>query len=401
MSERGKRLAMAILWWLPPAVVACLVGAVGLQIGSIIPWDPFALDLGIYRRAGVDLLAGRDFYLTPQESWPFIYPPFAALLAVPLAWMSWTVTTIVWPALNAALLMAIGYRFGIKGWRLCLLITLAVVVVEPIRITLAFGQINIVLMALVVLDSLPGKRLLGERRWLPEGWLTGLAAAIKLTPGIFAVYQLGVRRWRVAAVTVGTFLLSVVIGFLALPAASVEFWPRLAGGDSGINEGLFHYTNQSVVGNAVRLFGDGAETAALPFAALAGLIGLVAAVAWHRLGQVSLALSLVGFAALVASPISWSHHYVWVLPLGLVLFRSRRELPRLVLVTGILLVAYVTFAPFNALPYAQEETWGIGYRLLNTAGLLLALTFMISCLLVGVRKLRDRTAVSDVAVSSG
>ncbi|MGY4720192.1 glycosyltransferase 87 family protein [Naumannella huperziae] len=387
--------ALALL--VPPALVAIAVGAVGLELGTLIPFEPFALDLGIYRRAGEQVLTGQDFYARPVGGWPFIYPPFAALLSVPLALLAWPVAVIAWAVLNAGLLMLIGRRFGLAGWRLSVFTAAVIIAVEPIRITIAFGQINIALLALVLLDLLPAP---GRRRRGPVGWLAGVATGIKLTPGIFAVQQFLAGRRRVALIIFGTFLASVIIGFAILPGASVTFWTRLVGGDSGINDGIFHYTNQSVLGNAVRLFGADAQRPALAVAAVAGLAGLAAGALWQRLDQPALGLCLTGFAALVASPISWSHHYVWVLPLGLVLLR-RAGIPWGLRVSGWALVGYVALAPFNLLPYAEQETWPLWIRLADAAGLALALIFLGTALVLGVRRIRARPRAGATAAATG
>ena len=160
------------------------------------------VDLDVYRRAGSVLLAGGDFYDLPGPL-QFLYPPFAAVLAVPLALLPATVVQIGWTAAGAMALVAILHRFGLTGWLLSLAGAAVVYIVEPVVQTLAFGQLGIFLVALVVLDLAPGPRVF-PRRLLPEGVLTAVAAAIKLTPAIFVVYLLVVRKFRAFWVAVVT-----------------------------------------------------------------------------------------------------------------------------------------------------------------------------------------------------
>ncbi|MDO5501064.1 MAG: glycosyltransferase family 87 protein, partial [Propionibacteriaceae bacterium] len=181
-----KRVALIVLYAIPPIFAAFYAGATEIKDGQFVPWQVHMIDLDVYRRAALELLAGQDFYLTAKDAYPFIYPPFAALLSLPLAIFTRGQSEFFWMIVNAVVVMALVHRLGFKGWRLSIVATAAIWLVQPMRQTLGFGQVNILLMALVVLDLMPGPRLLGERRrLLPEGWLTGIATAIKLTPAIF------------------------------------------------------------------------------------------------------------------------------------------------------------------------------------------------------------------------
>ena len=104
-----------------------------------------------------------------------------------------------------------------------------------------------------------------------------------------------------------------------VPTASFEFWARLARGDTGLGGSIIYYTNQSVMADVVRMLGPGrpAAVAGLAGCAVVALAGLWAAVLWHRLGEVRLAINLCGVAGLLASPVSWLHHFVWVVPLAI------------------------------------------------------------------------------------
>ena len=274
------------------------------------------VDLDVYRRAGSVLLAGGNFYDLPGQL-QFLYPPFAAVLAVPLALLPTPVVQIGWTAAGAMALVAILHRFGLTGWLLSLAGVVVVYVVEPVVQTLAFGQLGIFLVALVVLDLAPGPRVL-PRRLLPEGVLTAVATAIKLTPAIFVVYLLLVRKFRAFWVAVVTGIVVTLASAAIIPAASYEFWTRLAQGDTGLGHSLIYYTNQSVMANIVRIFGVGPEPAAvgLALSAVVAVAGVWAAVLWHRLGDIRLAVNLCGVAGLLASPVSWLHHFVWVVPLA-------------------------------------------------------------------------------------
>jgi alpha-1,2-mannosyltransferase len=349
MAGSLGRLLRAIAICLPPVLVALYVGATTFIGGTALPWRPIMVDLDVYRQTGSVVLAGGDFYNTSGRL-PFLYPPFAALLAVPLAVLPPTLVQVAWTGASALALVAVLYRFGLTGWVLSLLATATVFFVQPVVQTLAYGQLGIFLVALVVLDLVPGPRVL-RRRLLPEGVLTGLAAAIKLTPAIFGLYLLLAGKRRAFIVATGSAVAATLVSAALVPGPSVDFWGRLAHGDTGLGHSIIYYTNQSVMADIVRVLGLGSGPSLIGLAASAvvALAGLWAAVLWHRLGELGLAVNLCGVAGLLASPVSWLHHFVWVVPLAvsLVLDGSGRPrpLPRSLLILGWVFVGWLSAAP--------------------------------------------------------
>jgi alpha-1,2-mannosyltransferase len=243
--------------------------------------------------------------------------------------------------------------------------------VEPVSQTLAFGQLGIVLVALVVLDLVPGPRVLGAHRRLPEGVLTALAAAVKLTPAIFVVYLLAVRRWRAAGVAVATGLVVTLGTWAIVPGPSSTFWGRLARGDTGLGQSLIYYTNQSVMADVVRIggLGSGVAAAGLGVSAAVAALGVWAGAGWHRRGELGLAVVLVGVASLLASPVSWLHHFVWVVPMAVCLVERQRRvtttsgrtvrLPGWFSAWGWVFVGWVLVSPYRRFPNGAdlELTW--------------------------------------------
>jgi len=381
------RLARGMGICVPPIFVALYVGATGFG-GTFLPWHSNMVDLEVYRRAGSLLLAGGNFYDLPGQL-QFLYPPIAAVLAVPLALLPLTAVQIGWTAAGAVALVAILHRFGLTGWLLSLAGAVVVYIVEPVVQTLAFGQLGIFLVALVVLDLAPGPRVF-SRRLLPEGVLTAVAAAIKLTPAIFVVYLLAVRKFRAFWVAVLTCVVITLISAAIVPAASYEFWTRLAHGDTGLGHSIIYYTNQSVMADIVRIFGLGRAPAivGLALSAVLALAGVWAAMLWHRLGDVRLAVNLCGVAGLLASPVSWLHHFVWVVPLAMSLLERRpispRRLPAWFLVLGWLFVGWIVVAPFTDLPNGAdvELQWTWSQHALASVTAVVGLVLLAGAILI-------------------
>ncbi len=386
--EFWVRLARGIGICVLPVLVSLYVGATTFGGGSFIPWRPIMVDLEVYRHAGSVLLAGGNFYDLPGPL-QFLYPPFAAVLAVPLALLPTTVVQLGWTAAGALALVAILHRFGLQSWLLSVASAVAVYVVEPIVQTLAFGQLGIFLVALIVLDLVPGPRVF-SRRLLPEGVLTAIATAIKLTPAIFVVYLLVVRKYRAFWVAVITGIAITLLSAAVVPAASYEFWTRLAHGDTGLGHSIIYYTNQSVMADIVRIFGLGRAPAiaGLVLSAVVAVAGVWAAMLWHRLGDVRLAVNLCGIAGLLASPVSWLHHFVWVVPLAMSLVERRRigppSLPSWFLALGWLFVGWVVVAPFTDLPNGAdvELQWSWSQHLLASITAVLGLVLLAAAIMI-------------------
>jgi alpha-1,2-mannosyltransferase len=371
-----------------PVLVALYIGATTFGGGTFIPWRPIMVDLEVYRRAGSVLLAGGNFYDLPGPL-QFLYPPIAAILAVPLALLPSTAVQIGWTAAGAVALVAILHRFGLKGWVLSLAGAAAVLIVEPVVQTLAFGQLGIFLVALVVLDLAPGPRVF-PRRLLPEGVLTAIATAIKLTPAIFVLYLLVARKYRAFWVAVVTGIVLTLISVIIVPAASYQFWTRLAHGDTGLGHSIIYYTNQSVMADIVRIFGLGPGPAiiGLVISCVVAVAGVWAALLWHRLGDIRLAVNLCGVAGLIASPVSWLHHFVWVVPLAMSLLERRpigpRRLPLWYLASAWLFVCWVVVAPFTVLPNGAdvELQWTWSQHLLASITAVLGLVLIVGAILI-------------------
>ncbi len=362
-----------------PLLAALYVGGTQIPGGGLWPWHPGMIDLEVYRRTGALVLSGGDFF--GAEGLPWIYPPFAALLTVPFAWVSFEVAAVTWLALSVAALAAVLYRLGFTGWRLSLATTLVVLVVEPVRETLGFGQLAIFLVAAAVLDSMPGPRVL-QRRLLPEGWLTGVATAVKLTPAVVAAYNFFAGRRKPGLVAFFSFVAATALGFALLPTASLYYWTKLAMGDTGMNSGIVYATNQSIMGVWTRMLGYTGRGGLL-LSVLVVVVGIAAAVAVHRRGEVPLAICLAGVTSLLASPISWSHHYVWIVPLGIVLWQAR-DLPGWYRWFGLAYVAWGVVAPFKWLPRGDdvELSYAWWQQLVDNIGVVAGVGLLVGAVVI-------------------
>ena len=321
---------VAILGWL-----ALLVPAYWSLVDDTGQWL-FKLDSFVYYEAVRQWLDGGDlysWYANPaQHLWPFTYTPLAAWVIAPLTWMSYQSATVLLivatPLCAAVTTYAVLRRLGVGSWMAHTLspwlALIGVIALEPFPKTMEYAQVNAILMALVAVDLF----LVPQRsRW--RGALSGLAAAIKLTPAVAILVLLARREWRAAATMAGSAVGLTLLAALAAPTESWEFFTS-AMWDPG-RAGFADYSgNQNLKGAIARGLPESAWNLTW---AVCSLLAVVAA--WllcRRLDRLrgagdaaegpgqddglvlSLQISVVMVLGLLISPISWSHHWVWCLP---------------------------------------------------------------------------------------
>jgi alpha-1,2-mannosyltransferase len=288
----------------------------------------YHLDLDVYRIGGRVLLHGGNLYgmLPPTAQgvrMPFTYTPLAAIMLSPLSLIPLRAAGIVLDlAIVAVLALALRPFCRRVSWKLSWVLP-AALLLEPVRGNLAYGQVDVFLMALVVADCLTD-----SPRW-PRGALAGLAAAVKLTPALFIVFFLLRRDYRAAATMGASFATATGLGFLVAPADSARYWTSTVFDVGRIGEPQ-NASNQSIFGVLARA---GLHPGTTPFTylwlAIALLVMAAACLCMRqsfRAGDEQLALVLNAFAILLVSPISWSHHWVWAVPALLCLATSARRL---------------------------------------------------------------------------
>lgn len=194
-----------------------------------------------------------------------------------------------------------------------------VMLLEPVRTTIWYGQINVFLMLLVLADltRTPDRTGAGESRW--RGAAAGLAAGIKMTPLIFGLYLAIVGRWRAVAGLVAGFAATIVIGFVIMPKAALKFWTARISDSNRVGSPQ-SVGNQSLRGWLANLTGTDtpSTTIWLVLAVVALGVGMYAAYLAHHRGNELLALTMVGMTGCAVSPMSWGHHWVWFVPLTVI-----------------------------------------------------------------------------------
>lgn len=298
---------------------ACVLAELGLVIGFAIACRPF--DLTIYLWGGHSVTEGLRLYLVQANANWFTYPPFAAAVFTPLAALPAVVVDVAWELASvAAFAWSCVLALKLAGYRPARPALAAVVgagfLLEPVYHTLYLGQVNLFLLALVMTD------IWRAARGRTAGIGVGLAAAIKLTPAIFIVLFLLTRRTRDAVIAAGTFASCALAGYLVDPSASRLYWTRLFYDTRRVN--ATYISNQSPYAAATRIMGGvshvGSWYLAIPLVLGALGLAVAATLAWRQdwLG----AAAVTGTTSLLVCPISWTHHWVWIMPALIVLLRG-------------------------------------------------------------------------------
>lgn len=385
--------------WRPAArEVFLAVGVVaGLTAATLlVSWFKLPVDLEVYRRGGQGVLSGFDqIYVSPPRTLPFTYPPLSALLFVPLTAVPPLVATVVVTALSFAslyFLVVVARRHVLASHDMPRLqrvptaaLVLAAAAAEPVAATVGFGQVNLVLAALIVADL-----LIVRGRW--SGILLGLAIGIKVTPAVFLLLPLLRGDWATVRRSVVTVVLGVVLPMLVVPQSGLTFWMR-ALWDADRVGGVAYAGNQSIEGGLWRASGPGGVP--LVRVLLCVIVVALAIQAVRSLVRTDAfgALLAAAVAGLLVSPISWSHHWVWVVLLvpWLILYsrgtfgQSRTLLHRLSLGLGVAWVVagmgwVVRYPPAGD---GQEYFSPVLVKVLADTYLLLGLASLVVLVLAG------------------
>jgi len=356
------------------------------------------IDFGVYRAGGHAILHGSDLYAlrVPPVGLPFTYPPASALLFAPLALIPVRAGQVAWMA--ASLLgLCVFVRLALRRFAVgrattsvsvFLVVLLLVSRSDPVRVNLNFGQINVLIGLLVVAD------LGGGLPRVPRGVMTGVAAALKLTPLFLIAYFVAVRRYRAAVVALGTFAAVTLFAFLAAPGPSTDYWVHGYFADAKRTGGIAYISNQSLNGFLIRLAGspNHARVFWLPIVVLTavGILWLVRSVHDHRPW---LADSVALAAMLLLSPVSWVHHWILALPFLIASFRlgAHEHRSRVLLVLTAALTAALWFGLVWHVPNTHDREYHLSaWQIIegNSDVLLLALTIGTAFL---VARARDRS----------
>lgn len=376
-------------WLLALSVAARLAWA------YLVPNGANFVDLHVYVGGAATIGTGRSLYdfvyadQTPDFPLPFTYPPFAAVVFQPLHLLPFGVLSFVWQIGIIAALYGVSWLtlrlLNRSGHSLAMLWTAVGIWTEPLRSTFDYGQVNVILV-LAVLYAVY------STRWWLSGLLVGLAAGVKLTPAIAGLYFLGAKRWGAAVFSGVVFFATVGVSLLVLGDQARFYFTDLLG-DAGRIGPIGTSFNQSWRGGVSRILGYDAGYGPAVLAALA-VTAVLAVLAWRAIGGASDrlgAILVVQLFGLLLSPISWTHHWVWLIPLMMWLLHGplRSRAGARILGWGWLALTLIG-VPW-LLSFAQPTIWEIGRPwYLAWAGLVYAVATLATLAWMAASRRRSR-----------
>lgn len=298
--------------------------AAAVAVAVFLAVTKFEVDIAVYLMGGNHAL-GPSLYTVDLPNRPFLvftYPPFAALVFWPLAHLFgqrpaqvvWAMVNVValFGVLNASLRLVLPSLPTVERRRCALLLLLPAVLLNPVFLTVGLGQVDLILCWVVLADFF-GPRRIG-RLAVPQGIGVGVAAAIKLTPLIFIPYLFVTRRRRSALTATLTFVGCSALAAAVTPRASWTYFSHdiRMGQRAGA---LLDLDDQNLRSALIRLLHGPVPGAVLWPIAIAVAVGGLAVSAWaFARSSDLLGLLVAADTALLISPITWTHHMVWVVP---------------------------------------------------------------------------------------
>lgn len=373
-----------------PAAAAVLALSIAARLAwtYLVPNGANFVDLHVYLGGAAALDHPGTLYSyvyadqTPDFPLPFTYPPFAALVFYPLAKLPFAVVALGWQLGTIAALYGVvrvsqrllGGQPG-QGHRAAMLWTAVAIWTEPLRSTFDYGQVNVILVLGMLWAAY-------SSRWWVSGLLVGVAAGIKLTPAITGLYLAGVRRWDAAVFSALVFAGTVALSIAVIGEQARFYFTDLLGDARRVGP-IGTSFNQSWRGGVSRILGHDAGYGPLVLVGIA-VTAVLAVLAWRRLAagddddRLGLLL-VVELFGLLASPISWTHHWVWLIPLMIWLMAGpRRNRPGARLLGWGWLVLTLVGVPW-LLSFAQPTIWQIDRPwYLAWAGLVYAVATLIT-----------------------
>ena len=327
-TPAARSLTNRLTAWVPLLLAVSI--AARLAWTYLTPHGANFVDLHVYIHGAAALAQPGTLYdyvyadQTPDFPLPFTYPPFAAVVFYPLHFLPFGLVAFGWQIGTMAALYGVVRLCqrllggsATEGRRVAMLWTAIGIWTEPLRSTFDYGQINVILV-LAVLYAVY------SRRWWVSGLLVGLAAGVKLTPAIAGVYLAGARRWAAAVFSAVVFAGTIAISVWATGDQARRYFTELLGDAHRVGPIATSF-NQSWRGGISRILGYDAGYST-PVLIAIGVTAMLAVLAWRAVNSTPAgsdplgSLLVVELFGLLASPISWTHHWVWLLPLMIWLF---------------------------------------------------------------------------------
>jgi len=270
--------------------------------------------------------------LYQKNTQQFVNIPIIALLFTPISYLNLPGAQFIFTALGVVAILAVIlllFKFtNIRGWQ-----RIAVVVIFAINGPLYYSFKEGNLTHFILLLLLGAILCIANKRDLLLGILLGIVALIKVPLLLFGIYFALIRKWKVLTGFILTILGIFGASILLFGVDSHRVWYRFCI-EPFFNKAVSVYNVQSLDSFLIRLLGNPSLTNFKPinedwhyrlihYLLLAIVVGVTIWICWRSKRPKTseeeyLEFSIVMILALVISPISWTHYYLFLLlPLAL------------------------------------------------------------------------------------
>jgi alpha-1,2-mannosyltransferase len=302
------------------------------------------IDFKVYWDAARAVLIGGSVYSFGDKylnNIPFNYPPTALFFLLLLPLFSQSVSSLFLFFLSLGSLLGSLYLLTkmffkpAQKWLVFFLSSVLFIQFFPTKFTWTLGQINLIILFLIVLSFY----LYQKKRDIFSGLFLGIATLIKIFPGFLIFFFLKEKKWK----TIVSFLVTCLGGILLTvlifkPVLFFNYFGQI-GADLFFKGGEISYFDQSLNSFLLRL--NLSNLWRLSLRLIFTFVSL-----WMFLKTTNKALSYFGliFSLLIFLPsFAWFHHYVILIPLMMFLWSQTKKkdyLPRILLALVYILVSF-------------------------------------------------------------
>ena len=314
--------------WLLWLIVAIILYRQVIPLANLVKYFPLN-DFSVYIDGAKTVLDGENPYKLKFFD-RYNYSPAATLFFVPLASLPIELSEWLFTILSVvSVWLTVSWILRILDWEpdrvVKWLIFAASLKMFPVKLTLVLGQINLIVLALIV-GSYYFVKI--RKRDTVSGILFGLATILKLTPLPLLIYFLLRKKWKAIWWFGATVAALTAAGGLIFGWGLTEYYfktvlPSLMGEVTKATVNA-SYMNQSITALMARfgVFGNLNSAIRLGISFILGIkvIKIIKAINEEEKTKEFVAFWNLAIIALLFLPVFvWQHHYVFLLPAWIVL----------------------------------------------------------------------------------
>lgn len=368
--------------WLKIGVVVFFLVSFVRILTINLPWIYSSLgpDFSQYWISAKALVTSRDPYLTPELLGPNATPPISEIFFLPFAFLSHQAGLVLFTYISFASIIGSVYlslKITAKKvpWYYFLFFIGLSFASFPIRFTLGMGQVNIIVLFLLLLAVYLETK--SRKNSLAAGLSLGAAIALKPIFAFFLLFFLLKKNWKL--VLISTLMIVILIAFILIfwsPQIWINWYQTaILPLTSYLAPGIYAYQNQGIFGFLSRQMSDFYARIYLHKAATILLIPFASYLVFKK-KEINLGLSFFIITLLLFDITSWQHHFVWLMFPFVVLLVNILKSKNVVLL-GFLVLSYFlvswNFRDPSQFPaiflstqfYGAVILWGINFYFLT------------------------------------